>query len=597
MDNPPLPAAAWSSPADAVEAEALGALTARLTAALALLASSSTAVGPSLTSATSSDEQQQPGSHAASASDAWDDVLVRVVVEPAQALSARSSSSASSAFRVTLCAEPARGLPRQSVASFVAGVFAGGGAVAALASPAPPHQASCFDLSTAMAGERTLRTYSWRALPSPLAQRAQLGGGGGGGGGGGSGGGGGGQEEKEGEGEGEGSVAWAMVGARRDATPKAQRGLLHSFVGTSIAFTWSPVVAAASRAARMAAAGGRAASSAAAAEAVHPPPSGGSVVEPALPHPPALRGLPWAMRTLIEVLPEGAAITLQLPPPPPSTALNVVTAPTFLPPPPQQPLLQQPPALHHFMRRPLRAATPHAARIMNDGDAPARPPEMTARGSASGARHGVPWSVDVAVVLKRTTTSMADVDVPGRCHVYVNLAVQPSADAREVVDLVFMKSPGWWDDFNLPPLCRGVGQSGAAASASMPGTGTAGAGGRGAGSAGGGGGSAGADAGGGAGGAGTSAGVAGDGQTFLAFYSTPDTGNSSGGGSGGSDESARRTAAAREAAGARAVAVITGDGDEDEGDDGDGGYQRHVYHVSEIVIHLVGLYKLSSVYP
>jgi hypothetical protein len=205
MDNPPPPAAAWASTADAVEAEALGALTARLTAALALLASSTTC--PSLTSATSSDEQQQPGSHAAAAdADAWDDVLVRVVVEPAQALNARSSSasSASYAFRVTLCAEPARGLPRQSVASFEAGVFAWGGAVAALASPAPLHQASCFDLSTAMAGERTLRTYSRCALPSPLAQRAQLGGGGGGGGGGGSGGGdgGGGQEKEEGEGEG-----------------------------------------------------------------------------------------------------------------------------------------------------------------------------------------------------------------------------------------------------------------------------------------------------------------------------------------------------------------------------------------------------------
>jgi len=42
----------------------------------------------------------------------------------------------------------------------------------------------------------------------------------------------------------------------------------------------------------------------------------------------------------------------------------------------------------------------------------------------------------------------------GRCHVYVNMAVQPSLDAHDVVGLVFLHNSSWWDVFNLPPLTR-----------------------------------------------------------------------------------------------------------------------------------------------
>jgi len=44
-------------------------------------------------------------------------------------------------------------------------------------------------------------------------------------------------------------------------------------------------------------------------------------------------------------------------------------------------------------------------------------------------------------------------------------------------------------------------------------------------------------------------------------------------------------AVAREAARARMMGIITAEGDDDtESDDGEGGYPRHVYHVTEIII-------------
>ena len=368
--------------ANAVEAEALGAMTARLTAALALLASSSPSPitpSPELSSSPNAVAQLAAGSHAAAAdAEAWSHVVVRVVAEHVHASSAPfpASTPASSAFRVTLRPEPPRGLPdRLAVASFVAGAFAGG--VAGLPAVTPPHQGSCFELSTAMAGKRTLRTYSWRALPSPIAQLP-----------GGRRGGEGGYPEEEEDGEGEdvedgegeeegmgqgggeakGPVAWAMVGARCCATPKAQRGLLHSFEGTSVAFTWSPVFVTAAHAAQttavVAAAAGAAAAAAAAASAAAVnllvPGTGVPVV--ALPHPPSLRGLPSALRALIEVLPEGVAITLQLPqlPPLPPTSRRHQQQPPTLPPPPTP--LPPPPTMHQFLRRPVsRRAAPDAS--------------------------------------------------------------------------------------------------------------------------------------------------------------------------------------------------------------------------------------------
>jgi len=79
--------------------------------------------------------------------DAWQDVHVRVTAEPL------GPPGVPRAFRVSLKAEPGRGLPSEAaVAAFVSSVFSGGGAVACLRSPGPPTQASCFELSTAVAG-------------------------------------------------------------------------------------------------------------------------------------------------------------------------------------------------------------------------------------------------------------------------------------------------------------------------------------------------------------------------------------------------------------------------------------------------------------
>jgi hypothetical protein len=251
---------------------------------------------------------------------------------------------------------------------------------------------------------------------------------------------------------------------------------------------------------------------------------------------------------------------------------------------------------------------------------------MTARGSAGGGTR-INWSVDVSVILARTTAATISaatvqataattaapargealaagggtreswVDVSGRCHVYVNMAVQPSSDALDVVGLVFLHNPSWWDGFNLPPLTRG--DRSVASTAGLGTAGSSGGGGDGGGGGGGDGGDGNGDGdGGGSGGAsggtsvgGTSSGagdatVQGDGQTFLAFHSTLDAGKISARVGGGGDDA--RAAAAREAAGARMMGIITADADaDDDSDDGEGGYPRHVYHVSEIIIHVV----------
>lgn len=569
--------------AEAIEAEAAGALTSRLAAALALLASSrptsSTSQPPPRPPTEAAFGEDPPpatseegrGSHPTSedGDDAWEAVRVCVRVSATSASERLSSSCAS--LRFVLSAEPARSLPdNAAVASFVAGVFAGGGAVAGLPSAAPPRQGSRLVLSTATAGEGVLREYSWRSLPSPLVAEGT--------GRGSRGGGEGRTEELLRRGE-EGTVeelgreksavaeedAWALVGARHSIVQKAERGLLRSFAGTTIAFTWTPIAAAAHLHALQQTATTTAVALGAAAVAtpsVHLTPSILSGrVDVLSSHSSALRGLPTAMRNLIEILPQGAIITLQIPP---STAPQSSNAPS-----------PQPLTVHNFMRQTLDMGHLHVTDLMSDVFTPQ---ELTVHGTASGTRLRVPWSVNTAVVLTRTPASVAaaaapsmgregSVERPGQYCVYVNFAVQPSSDSRDTVNLLLMKSASWWAEFNLPLLSRGT-------SSSM------------------------GDEGSGGGDHGTGSGQPdaavnlsfGDGQTFITFQSTPRSSGVADGGTGGDAISgAARDQLAREAEGAMAVAAITGDREGIQGneEDGENSIPHHVYLVSQVIVHVV----------
>ena len=341
------------SPSDpaTIEAEALGALVTRFATGLALLSSS-----------------RLGGARPSRADDdAWQRVRVRIEACRLRALDPRDPE----VYRVTLSAEPARGLA--DVSFFAAALFA-----RPFGDNGLPPQCSQFELATAAGEERNVRVFTWRALPRPPSVGDPL-----------------------------ADPAWAVAGASRDFQPKTLRGLLPTREHTRLQFRWTPVT------------------------------------------PESLADLPDAARRLVEILPDGASVVVSLP---------AVDGGADDPSPREM----------EFFRRRL---APQAV-----DDRGARLAEVVVGGSCEGARRASSsgWTARVVFRLalaplgdasererrgedRRHRTPDPELDLSGRCYLYVNADQQPAADARAILGEALWSRPAhFWDEFNLPaPERRG----------------------------------------------------------------------------------------------------------------------------------------------
>ena len=171
-------------------AEALHALVSRLATCLALLAASPDEGSSSGSARALAPDPPPPPARSRDGDDeAPDDAFARVRVR----ISASRSPTSRAAYRVSLAAEPGRGLAEdEDVAAFVASALRGHPAPAAC-------RASNLEIVTATRGDGAhVRAYAWRALPRP--DRAAR--------------------------------------PRRERVPKSHRGLLPAFLGASLAFEY-----------------------------------------------------------------------------------------------------------------------------------------------------------------------------------------------------------------------------------------------------------------------------------------------------------------------------------------------------------------------